>query len=581
MNWIGSLDELAEKFGPLGDDFDPHRPFIDELTWSCDQCAGTMHRSPEVIDVWFDSGAMPYAQWHYPFEHQKEFEDHFPADFICEGLDQTRGWFYSLLAISTMLGRGPSFKNCLVNDLVLDSQGQKMSKSKGNTVNPWDAVGDHGADAVRWYFITSSNPWLPKRYDPEGVKEAARKFFDTLFNTYKFFALYARVESWAPSDADPKPEDRPLLDRWLLVRLDSVVSEVGAELDGYQLTKAYRRLGDFVVEDLSNWYVRRNRSRFWNSDDPEDQRAAFRTLHDALRTVSLLAAPCVPFAADWVHRALTGRSVHLERFPTELSETDRRAITADTDLDADMDAVRALVSLGRAAREDVKIRVRQPLRGVRAVLPGGRTLSEDMLEVVRDELNVKDVGFLSSVDGIATLTARPNYRSLGGRFGKQTNDAANAIRALDEAALATWQTGQGLSINVDGHDVALEPEDLEVVQEAAGNLIVKGEGAYTVALDPELDDELRAEGVARELVNRIQRLRKDAGLEITDRIELAISGPDSIRDAAVAHETFIGGETLAARVEVRDTVSEGDLEHVRSVDIDGTEVWIGLAAFAD
>ncbi|MDC0161046.1 isoleucine--tRNA ligase, partial [Gemmatimonadales bacterium] len=576
VSWIGSLEELRERAGSLGDDFDPHRPFIDMVTWDCGECTGTMKRSPEVIDVWFDSGAMPYAQWHYPFQHTEEFETHFPADFICEGLDQTRGWFYSLLAISTMLGRGPSFKNCLVNDLVLDAKGQKMSKSKGNTVNPWDAVGEHGADAVRWYFITSSNPWLPKRYDPEGVREAARKFFDTLFNTYRFFSLYARVESWSPSVKDPRPEDRPLLDRWLLARLDSVVTEVSEELNGYQLTKAYRTLGDFVVEDLSNWYVRRSRSRFWNSDDIEDQRAAFRTLYDALRSVSLLAAPCVPFAADWVHRALGGGSAHLESFPAGMSELERDAVTGGADLEEDMDAVRALASLGRAAREDVKIRVRQPLRSVRAFLPGGRTLSGGMLEIVREELNVKDVGFLSSVDGIATLSARPNYRSLGARFGKQTNDAANTIRALDQSKLAAWQAGEGLMIELSGKEVPLEPSDLEVVQEAEGNLVVKGEGAYTVALDPELDAELRTEGIARELVNRTQRLRRDAGLEITDRIELAIAGPDSIREATTVHEEFIGGETLAVRVQIREAVVEGDLDHVRSVDIDGIEAWIGL-----
>lgn len=576
MQWIGSLEELAGHAGPLGDDFDPHRPFIDELSWDCAHCEGTMRRSPEVIDVWFDSGAMPYAQWHYPFQNQQEFEDHFPADFICEGLDQTRGWFYSLLAISTMLGRGPSFKNCLVNDLVLDAHGQKMSKSRGNAVDPWDAVGDHGADAVRWYFITSSNPWLPKRYDPAGVQEAARKFFDTLFNTYKFFALYARVESWVPSEEDPKPADRPILDRWLLARLDSIVREVGEELTAYQLTRAYRALGDFVVEDLSNWYVRRNRSRFWNSDDPLDQRAAFRTLHDALRTVCLMAAPCVPFAADWVHRALTGTSVHLERFPSPMPSWSREDDGETSDLEQDMEAVRALVSLGRAAREDVKIRVRQPLRGVRAVLPGGRTLSGEMLDVVREELNVKEVGFLSSVDGIATLTARPNYRSLGQRFGKQTNDVANAVRALDQAALAAWQAGDGLTIRVGDAAIVLEEDDVEVVQEAAGNLIVKGEGAYTVALDPEIDDDLRDEGIARELVNRIQRLRKDAGLEITDRIDLAIAGAGAIRSAVGVHEVFIGGETLAVRVEILEAIADGGRAHVRSVDIDGSEAWIGL-----
>lgn len=576
MHWIGSLAELAEKAGELPEDFDPHRPFIDEVTWACDHCSGTMTRTPEVIDVWFDSGAMPYAQWHYPFENEEEFEDHFPAHFICEGLDQTRGWFYSLLAISTMLGRGPSFQNCLVNDLVLDAQGQKMSKSKGNTVNPWDAVGEHGADAVRWYFITSSNPWLPKRYDPDGVKEAARKFFDTLFNTYKFFALYADADQWTPSDADPAPADRPLLDRWLLARLDTVVRTVSDELDAYQLTRAYRALGDFVVEDLSNWYVRRNRPRFWNSNDADDQKAAFRTLHEALRTVCVLSAPCTPFAGDWLHRALTGRTVHLERFPTPLADDDRAALLAGADLEGDMDAVRTLVSLGRAAREEVQIRVRQPLREVRAVVPGARALSEEMLDVVRDELNVKEVGFLSSVDGIATLTGKPNYRALGQRFGKQTNDAANAIRALDADALASYQSGASVEITVDGATHALQEGDIEVIQEASGKLVVKGEGAYTVALDPELDDDLRAEGTARELVNRIQRLRKDGGLEITDRIALAISGPDDVLAAATTYQDFIGGETLATDVQVDELIENDGWPHVREVDIDGVAATIAL-----
>jgi isoleucyl-tRNA synthetase len=583
MQWIGSLAELAAAAGPLAEDFDPHRPFIDEVTWTC-TCGGTMRRTPEVIDVWFDSGAMPYAQWHYPFENQEEFEDHFPADFICEGLDQTRGWFYSLLAISTMLGRGPSFKNVLVNDLVLDAEGRKMSKSKGNVVNPWDAIAEHGADAVRWYFITSSNPWLPKRYDPAGVSEAARKFFDTLFNTYKFFALYASVDAWSPSDADPAPAERPLLDRWLLARLDAVAREVGTELDGYQLTRAYRALGDFVVEDLSNWYVRRNRSRFWNSQDADDQRAAFRTLYDALRTVAILAAPCVPFAADWLHRALTGESVHLQPFPP-VQQGDAAAggrLQSDRpeseQLQDDMAAVRTLVSLGRAAREDVQIRVRQPLRGIKAVLPGGRTLPPDMLEVVRDELNVKEVGFLTSVGGIATLTARPNYRALGGRFGKQTNDAANAIRGLSQDVIASFQAGDEVRIEVGGSEHVLEAGDIEVVQEAAGNLIVKGEGAYTVALDPDLDDELRSEGVARELVNRIQRLRKDSGLEIIDRIALQIGGAETVRAAADEHRAFIAGETLAESMGILEGAHDGRAQHVREIDIDGVPAWIALAA---
>jgi len=574
VRWIGSLAELEEAAGGLPADFDPHRPYIDELSWACFDCGGTMYRTPEVLDAWFDSGAMPYAQWHYPFENEDEFEAHYPADFICEGLDQTRGWFYSLLAISTLLGREPAYKKVLVNDLILDAEGQKMSKSKGNVANPWDAIGAHGADAVRWYLITSSNPWLPKRYDPEGIGEAARKFFDTLFNSYKFFALYARAEAWSPSEADPAPGDRPLLDRWLLSRLGSLVLRVKSDLDDYQLTRAYRALGDFVVEDLSNWYVRRSRARFWGNVDAADTRAAFRTLWEALRKVSLLAAPCVPFSSDWLHRALTGESVHLQRYPAARGEAGE-GVALDAELEAAMEAARMLVSLGRAAREDARIRVRQPLRAVRAVVPGARALPEDVLGVVRDELNVKQVVFLTSAEGIVELVARPNFRALGGRFGKRTNDAAKAIRALPQEALARYRDGQSVEIEVAGESHTLQEGDLDVAQEASEGLVVKGEGGYTVALDPELDEELLAEGVARELVNRIQRLRKDAGLEVTDRIELAIGGSEAIRTAADRHEGFIGGETLALAVTVGEGVA-GGYSHVRDVDIDGTPAQIGL-----
>ena len=568
-HWVGSLAELAEAAGELPNDFDPHRPFIDELTWGCADCDGTMRRTPEVIDVWFDSGAMPFAQWHYPFENQDEFRRHFPADFISEGLDQTRGWFYSLLAISTLLGRGACYRNVIVNDMILDAEGQKMSKSKGNLVNPWDAIAEHGADAVRWYFITSSNPWVPKRYDSGAVKEASRKFFDTLFSTYHFFRLYADVEEWSPSDTDPAAADRPMLDRWLLSRLDSVVRGVRQELDGYQITRAYRLLGDFVVEDLSNWYVRRSRSRFWGNGDSDDMRAAFRTLWHALHQVSLLAAPAVPFVADWLHRALTGNSVHLERYP-------QPSDLLDEGLEADMVAARTLVSLGRAAREEVQIRVRQPLRRAEAVLPRSRILSGEVLDVVREELNVKEVDFLTDADELVTLVPRPNYRALGPRFGKKTNEAASVVRALSQEALAAYLDGQAVEFEVDGQVHALEPGDLEIVQEAVGDLIVKGEGATTIALDTTLDDELIAEGLARELVNRIQRLRRDVDLDITDRIDLLITGPERVREVATAHRDFIGGETLALTIAVEDDITDGTFEHVRDVDLDGTPAKIAL-----
>jgi isoleucyl-tRNA synthetase len=526
------------------------------------------------VDAWFDSGSMPYAQWHYPFENESDFRAHFPADFICEGIDQTRGWFYSLLAISTLLDLGPPYRNVLVNDLILDAEGQKMSKSKGNVVNPWDAIADNGADAVRWFLVTSSSPWIPKRYDPAGVSEAAHAFFDTLLNTYKFFALYARAEKWSPSAADPLPAGRPLLDRWLLSRLASLIRSVSKDLDEYQLTRAYRTLGDFVVEDLSNWYVRRSRPRFWGNADATDTRAAFRTLWEALREVAVLAAPCTPFVADWLHRAVADGSVHLQWW---FAGDRAGALDAFVDgrLESDMGAARMLVSLGRAAREDVKIRVRQPLRSIRAVVPGGRDLPESVLDVVRDELNVKRVEFLASSEGLVTLVARPNFRALGPRFGKDTNPAAAAIRALSQDALARFRAGAEVEIDVGGASRKLEAGDLEVVQEASAGLVVKSEGGYTVALDPALDDELVAEGVARELVNRIQRLRKDAGLEITDRIQLAIGGSEAIRSAAGRHEEFIGGETLALGVSVAEAVPH-DFPHVREVDIDGTPATIGL-----
>jgi isoleucyl-tRNA synthetase len=539
-----------------------------------------MRRSPEVIDVWFDSGSMPYAQWHYPFEHEEEFEGHFPADFICEGLDQTRGWFYSLMAISTMLGRGPAFRNVVVNDLILDAEGQKMSKSKGNAVDPWDAVEAHGADAVRWYFITSSNPWVPKRYDPEGVGEAARKFFDTLFNTYRFFALYAGTEGWSPSESDPPVEERTALDRWLASRLASLVARVSEELELYEVTRAYREVADFLVEDLSNWYVRRSRPRFWGNTDEGDRNAAFRTLYDALRTVVLLVAPITPFTADWLHRALNGRSAHLEAFPdpedaSAGEEGDRAA------LERDMEAVRTLVSLGRSAREEVRIRVRQPLRTLHAVLPDGRELDGPLLDLVREELNVKEVSFLEDANQLVGLRAKPNFRALGPRFQSRSEAAATAIRELSSEDLLALRDGREVSIEVEGERHPLRDEELEIVEEARGDLVVRSEAGHTAALDPALDPELRQEGLARELVNRVQRLRRDAGLEITDRIRLGVFGPEELQAAVEVWRDFIGGETLALEVSAAPAPEEegmGPFEATRDVDLDGLAAVIRLSA---
>ena len=573
VEWIGSFAELAEKAGGLPDDFDPHRPFIDAVTWRCPKTGSIMRRTPEVIDAWFDSGAMPWAQWHYPFENEETHRRHFPADFICEGVDQTRGWFNSLHVISTMLGLGPAFRNVIVNDLILDAKGRKMSKSKGNVVDPWDAVADHGADGVRWYMITVSNPWLPTRFDPDGVRESAARFFDTLLNTYKFFALYANLEdnvatagsadSEDPSDAAAAAESgdgpadrpgappakarsaplqgapaRPPIDRWLLSRLNRLVRTVRTEIDGYNPTRAYRAVSTFVDADLSNWYVRRSRARFWTGtgahgpsaggsgsadrlplaeDRSGDARAAFAALHEALRVTALLIAPVTPFTSDWLHRALTGRSSHLEPFP----EVDESAI--DDRLEADMAAVRTLSTLGRAAREEAAIRVRQPLGRLLAVVPGAAPRDE-VLALLRDEINVKRVEFASSSEGLVRLEARPDFRALGRRFGRLTPVVAGAIRGLDGDALKVVRAGGTVRVEAGGerHDVGAD--DMEIVERAGGDWIVRTEGRITAALDPTLTDELRLEGLARELVNRIQRLRRDSGLAVTDRIELGRGG---------------------------------------------------------
>jgi isoleucyl-tRNA synthetase len=564
---IGSFDELASKVGGLPDDFDPHKPWIDDHAWPCPDCDGTMRRTPEVIDAWFDSGSMPWAQWHYPFENQDVWERHFPADFIAEGLDQTRGWFYSLMAIGTMLGHGPVYRNVLVNGLVLDREGQKMSKSRGNTVSPWEAIEKFGADAIRWYLLTVSQPWAPKRWDEDALGESVRRTFDTLANTYRFFALYANLEGWEPADDPDDAADRPLMDRWLHSRLAGLVDDVGSALDGYDLTRAARRIGDFVVDDLSNWYIRRGRDRFWGSADADDTRSAFQTLWETLVTVSRLLAPMTPFLADWLHRALGNGPVHLEAFP------EAAAGRRHDELDRDMAAVRALSSLGRAARESVQIRVRQPLGVLHAVTPGGRTLSGPLLDVLKDELNVKEVRFLDAAEDLVTLEGAPNFRALGQRFGSRTQEAAAAVRALSSDALSAFRAGEQVVIEVDGESHDLQPDELEVRQVARGELAVESGDGFTVALDPAIDEGLRLEGIARELVNRIQRLRRDAELDVSDRIRLWIAGDGDVQAALDRHADYVKDQVLAVALE--PGAPPGDAIE-REVDLDGVGARIAL-----
>jgi isoleucyl-tRNA synthetase len=565
---IGSYAELAERHGkPLPPDFDPHKPHIDGYTWKCAQCAAaTMRRVPEVIDAWFDSGAMPYAQWHYPFEHQQEFQAHFPADYICEGVDQTRGWFYSLLAIGTAAFEQPAFKNVIVNELVLDAEGRKMAKSRGNVVNPWEVVQAHGADAARLFLVASSQVWLPKRFDARQIPKVVGGFLNTLRNTYGFFALYA--EEWAPAADDPPAPERPAVDRWLLGRLDATVAAVRASWSDYEPTAGARAIMSFVVDDLSNWYVRVSRPRFWAPDRSAD-RAALATLREALVTTARLLAPVAPFLPDWIHRALEGTSVHLAPFPVDQG---RR----DPELAAAMDGVRRLASLARAARESKGLAVRQPLARMSVAVPPsvkGMVFAE-LLEVLREEVNVKTIVVVESDADLVRLKGKADFRALGKRYGKDTPLAAAAAAALDAGALRRLEAGETVEATHEGRTFSLAPGDVTVSREVASDWLVASDGPYVAALDPALTDDLIQEGLARELVNRIQRLRKDAGYTYTTRIEWSLVAPDDVVQAASAYQAFIEGETLARRTLLGEPLPEPDV--TQDLDILGRPVTIAV-----
>jgi len=568
---IGSFQELGEHAGPLGDDFDPHRPGIDEITWACTRegCEGRMRRVPEVADAWFDSGSMPFAQWHYPFENVAEFEQHFPADYIAEGVDQTRGWFYSLLAISTILFDASPYRAVVVNDLILDSEGQKMSKSRGNVVDPWTAIDEYGTDVIRYYLIAGSNPWLPKRWDPNALKETDRKLFATLRHTYRFFALYANEEGFSHHADAPLASTRPDLDRWVLGRLDRLTTGVSVDLEGYDLTRAARRIQAFVVDDLSNWYVRRSRDRFWATEahaDPAETAAAFATLHECLRTTALLLAPFAPLLSDWLYRSLAdGESVHRADFP---EASDRY----DDALDQAMQDARELAALGRSAREEAGIRTRQPLAAVHAVVPGGRRLPAGVIDLLAEELNVKKVVFLSDSGDFLRLSAKADFGVLGPKHGAATPAVARAVSELATEAATRLRDGEAVEVEVDGNVVSIDPRDVSIVEHAQTEMAMASASGYVAALETEIDGALRSEGLAREIVNRVQRIRRDGGLDVSDRIRLSIDGAEELERAASEHREYIAGETLAVEVLVGGiTVPDGT-----DVEIDDLAAVIGV-----
>jgi isoleucyl-tRNA synthetase len=568
LHCIGSVEELRQRAkGEVGQDL--HRPYIDEVAVECEKCGGEMRRVDSVIDTWYDSGAMPFAQFHYPFENEAEFKQRFPADYICEAQDQTRGWFYTLLAESTLLFDEPSYRNCVCLGLILDPEGLKMSKSRGNVVDPWDVLAAHGADAFRWYYLATQQPWAGYRFSIETVGEAVRQFLLTLWNTYSFFVLYANAEGLGPEDfpavagAGEVADD---LDRWALARLQGTIATVTERMDEFDCTTAGHAIAAYV-DELSNWYVRLSRRRFWEGDA-----SAFRTLRTCLLEVSKLLAPFTPFLADEIYLNLAGLpaegegvdSVHLSDFP-KVSDGLR-----DEALERSMEAVRRTVELGRAARAQAKAKVRQPLR--RAVIvasDGERAAIEANAPLVTAELNVKELDFVSDESELVNYEVKPNYRALGPRFGKRMPQVAAAVEALDPAHVAAVMGDGGeVGINVDGDEHVLRPDDLTLSLKPLEGYEVEAEAGHAVALQLELDDELVREGWAREIVHAVQNARKAAGLEITDRIELTLGGDEDLLAAAREHEAYLAGEVLATSMAFDD---DGD-----ATSIDGRELAIGV-----
>jgi isoleucyl-tRNA synthetase len=525
-------------------DYDLHRPYVDEV-YFVSTSGKVMQRESDLIDVWFDSGAMPYAQWHYPFENQDVFQKAFPADFISEGVDQTRGWFFTLHAIAGMLFDSVAFKNVVSTGLVLDKNGNKMSKRLGNAVNPFETLEKYGADATRWYMITNAEPWDNLKFNTDGIGEVQRKLFGTLSNTYNFFALYANLDNFSASGRTVPVAERSELDRWILSKLQSLILEVEAQFDGYNPTKAGRAIQDFVNDQLSNWYVRLSRRRFWQGEMTTDKRAAYETLHECLTTVTQLMSPIAPFYADWLYRNLTEgqTSVHLTDFPV----VDKALI--DAELEQSMESAQNVSSLVHSLRKGHKLKVRQPLS--RVLIPvlsaDTRRQIEHVTPIIMSEVNVKAVEFVDDASGILKKKVKPNFKALGPKFGKQMKDVAAVITAITDEQLRQLETMDSLQLGT--YDLRLS--DVEIQTEDIPGWLVASEGGLTVALDVNVTTELRQEGIARDFVNRIQNLRKDQKLEVTDKIKIQLEPTnDVLVDAIKANKEYIQQEVQAVSLDL-------------------------------
>ncbi len=573
---VGSVAELR-KGENLPEPLDLHKPFVDAVTFPC-SCGGTMRRTQEVIDAWFDSGAMPFAQWHYPFENRALVDsgEQYPSDFICEGIDQTRGWFYSLHAIGTFLFHQPAYKTVMVNELILDLEGQKMSKSKGNTVDPFETLEKYGADTTRWYLVTTSPPWRPTMFDQEALGDVQRKFFGTLLNTYAFFALYANIDGFRYAEPPIPPEKRPEIDRWILSELYSLLGRYLEAMDAYDVTRAAKMVSDFTVDQLSNWYVRRNRRRFWKSEPGKDKTAAYQTLYDVLVTVLKTAAPFAPFIAEEVYRnlnAVTGlekdESIHLALLPAP----DERLI--DSALERRMERAEKIVMLVRAMRMKSNLKVRQPLR--RIILPiadgGERREVESVGEIIREEVNVKEIEYVADDSGIVRKKAKANFKSIGPKFGKAAQAIAARIREMTPGEIGELERSGAVTVVTGGTSVTLGRPDIEILREDIEGWLVESDGPVTVALDTTLTESLVAEGNAREFVNRVQNMRKDAGFAVTDRIMISFQASSAMRVALFSMKAYITAETLA--VDLAEPLRDG--EYRATVEVNGEPLDVAIA----
>ena len=566
LECIGSREELVEKAQEdIDTSIELHRPYVDDVHLTCPHCGKPMTRIPEVMDCWFDSGSMPFAQQHYPFENKENFDECFPADFICEGIDQTRGWFYSLLAISTfIMGKAP-YKNVLVNDLILDKEGKKMSKSKGNTVDPFALFDKYGADVARWYLLYTSPAWSPTKFDEEGVQEIQSKYFGTLRNVYNFFVLYSNTDDVDIADLQIAPKERPELDRWILSRFNALVRDVTAAMDNYEHMKAVKKITEFVAEDLSNWYIRRARRRFYAEEMTEDKKAVLLTTYEMLRGAALLSAPFAPFIADEMYTKLTGEeSVHLAFFPKA------EEALIDTDLEEKMELVRPIVTLGRGEREKEKIKVRQPLS---EILVDSRYEEQigDMVQLIMEELNVKAVVFEKNMDTYMNYSLKPDFRKAGPVLGGKVKEFGKALAVADaKQVIARLGEEDKIVLNLGGEDTEIPGDLIEVRVTAKEGFAVGTDRGVFVILGTQLTPELVSEGLARELISKVQQMRKQKNLEMMDNIHIHVNCDEESRDAFEEHRDYIMKETLALQLNyTADSLEEFKLNgHITGIAVE-------------